>query len=92
MCNVSLLADQRFESFARKLVRRICLPIYVAHHAMTAPRPLTNLVHGEAESLTRWHAAAHDRCAVGANDDAVERPPRRRQVERGGADVGLQLG
>jgi len=48
-------------------------------------------MHRDAEAVARRHSTAHDRSAIRADDDAMMRPARGRQVERSGAYVRLQL-
>jgi len=64
----------------------------ITNDAPATPAALANLEHGDAEAVTRGHAAAHDRRAIRAHDYAVIRPARGGEIESPGAYVRLQLG
>src|SRR5258706_12088331 len=88
----NLLPRQAFQAFARQLVGWVRLPADITDHAPAAPAALPDLVDCDAKAVARWHPAAHDRRAVGPDDDAVVRPARRREIQRPRADVRPELG
>src|SRR6266567_851369 len=64
----------------------------ITHDTPTAAAPLTYLVHRDAKAVAGRHAAAYNRSAIRADDDAVIRPTGRSEVERSCAHVRFQLG
>ncbi|GAC1688122.1 MAG: hypothetical protein PVS2B1_09320 [Candidatus Dormibacteraceae bacterium] len=70
---------------------RIRLTTHVTHDAPTPPASLTNFEHGDAKTVTGRHAAAHNRRAIRAHDNAVMRPPRGGEIKGPCADVCLEL-
>jgi|SRR2546422_5517273 len=73
-------------------MRRICFTADITNHAPAAPASLANFVHCNAETVTRWHSAAHHRRAIRTHDYTVIRPASRGQIQRPGAHMRLQLG
>jgi len=59
---------------------------------MTASRALTDFEDRRAKGLTGGKTTSHDGRAVRPNHNAMRGPASSCQVERGGADVRLQLG
>jgi hypothetical protein len=58
---------------------------------MTASRALTDLMDRRPKRLAGGEPAAHHGRAVGPNYDTMSGPAGSGQIERGGADVRLQL-
>src|SRR6266849_1077372 len=70
---------------------RIRFTADITDHAPAATASLTNLVHCNAETVARWHAAAHHRSAIRAHDHAVIWPARGGEIQRAGTYVRLEL-
>jgi hypothetical protein len=82
---------EALQTFTRQFVRWIGFSTYIANHAPASPAPFADLVHSDAETVARRHAAADHRCAVGAHDHAVVRPASRGEIERSRAYVRFEL-
>src|SRR2546428_767049 len=64
----------------------------ITHDTPAAAASLAYFVHGNAKTVARRQATAHDRRAIRAHDHAVIRPAGRGEVERTSADMGFELG
>src|SRR5713226_5172450 len=73
-------------------MRGISFTADITDDAPATTTALANFEHREAEAVDRRHAAAHERRAIRAHDDAVTQPAGRGQNQTNGAHVCLQLG
>src|SRR6266568_2699122 len=64
----------------------------ITHDTPTATASLTNFMNCNSKTVGRRHPAAHHRCAISAHDHAVIWPAGRREIQRAGAHVRLELG
>src|SRR5216684_497422 len=71
---------------------RIRFTAHITNDAPAATAALTNFVNGDAEAVTRRHAAAHDWRTIRAHDHAVIRLTGRCEIERPRAHMRFQLG
>src|SRR4030081_1354281 len=70
---------------------RICFTAHITNHAPATPASVTDFMHGDAEAVTRRHAATHYRRAIRAHDHTVIRPAGRSEIERSGTHMRFQL-
>src|SRR5690348_12876192 len=86
-----LLLGKTLQTFACKLMRRVCFTAHITNDAPTTTASFADLVDCGAKAVARRHSAANHWSAVGAHDDAVIRPARGGKIERARAHVRFQL-
>src|SRR5207245_9648602 len=71
---------------------RICFTADITDDAPAASTSFTNFMNCNSKAVGRSHPTAHHRRAISTHDHAVIRPAGRREVERSGAHMRLELG